>query len=113
MLATIIMRLHLLLLALPLALGEQLVIPAVEKAIAQQNAEFKAYTAYTDGPTGTAKAIAESPTPKAFFKVMNNAAAAPVAPYWYEQITHQGISAFNSNKAYKVYRNVKDFGAKG
>ena len=111
------MRLQsLLLLALPLALGEKLVIPAVEKAIAQQNAEFKAYTAYTDGPVGTAKAIAASPTPKALFQVLNKqavAAAATVAPYWYEQITHQGISAFNSNKAYKVYRNVKDYGAKG
>ncbi|KAI0017828.1 glycoside hydrolase family 55 protein [Xylariomycetidae sp. FL0641] len=34
--------------------------------------------------------------------------------YWYETIAHRGISAFNPNKAtYKVYRNVKDYGAKG
>ena len=109
------MRLHIALLALPLALGEKLVIPQVEQAIAQQVQEFKAYTAYTNGPVGTAKAIAASPTPQALAQVLNLQQAAPaaVAPYWYEQIAHQGISAFNSNKAYKVYRNVKDFGAKG
>ncbi|KAH0545396.1 hypothetical protein FGG08_000537 [Glutinoglossum americanum] len=45
------------------------------------------------------------------------AAAAAVAPscasYWLEQITHQGTSAFNPDKSYKTFRNVKDFGAKG
>ncbi|KAF4635475.1 hypothetical protein G7Y89_g2624 [Cudoniella acicularis] len=33
-------------------------------------------------------------------------------PYWYEMITHQGISAFGPS-GYQVYRNVKDYGAKG
>lgn len=33
-------------------------------------------------------------------------------PYWYEDITHQGISAFGPS-GYVVYRNVKDYGAKG
>jgi glucan 1,3-beta-glucosidase len=32
--------------------------------------------------------------------------------YWYENIAHQGISAFGPS-GYQVYRNVKDFGAKG
>jgi glucan 1,3-beta-glucosidase len=41
------------------------------------------------------------------------ATAAP-SPYWLESITHQGISAFNSDPAsYQVFRNVKSFGAKG
>lgn len=35
-----------------------------------------------------------------------------VAPYWLESITHQGISAFGP-AGYQVFRNVKDFGAKG
>lgn len=36
------------------------------------------------------------------------------APYWLEDIKHQGISAFHSNpSSYEVFRNVKDFGAKG
>ncbi|OZJ02108.1 hypothetical protein BZG36_05282 [Bifiguratus adelaidae] len=36
------------------------------------------------------------------------------APMWIENITHDGMAPFNSNSsAYQVYRNVKDFGAKG
>lgn len=34
-------------------------------------------------------------------------------PYWLEQIKHQGVSSFNTNSSYQVFRNVKDFGAKG
>ncbi|KAF8847257.1 pectin lyase-like protein [Acephala macrosclerotiorum] len=42
------------------------------------------------------------------------AAAVTAAPYWLEGIKHQGISAFNTNSSsYQVFRNVKDFGAKG
>lgn len=41
------------------------------------------------------------------------AAAASCAPYWFEQIKHQGKASFNSNSTYQVWRNVKDFGAKG
>jgi hypothetical protein len=38
----------------------------------------------------------------------------PPAPYWLEDIRHQGISAFNSDPdTYQVFRNVKSFGAKG
>lgn len=34
--------------------------------------------------------------------------------FWYEAITKQGTAAFNTNpSAYKVYRNVKDYGAVG
>lgn len=33
-------------------------------------------------------------------------------PYWYETIKHQGISAFGPS-GYQVFRNVKDYGAKG
>ncbi|EGN92975.1 glycoside hydrolase family 55 protein [Serpula lacrymans var. lacrymans S7.3] len=40
--------------------------------------------------------------------------ASPSDPFWMETITHQGTSAFNSNpSSYQVFRNVKDFGAKG
>lgn len=40
--------------------------------------------------------------------------AAPTDPYWLETIKHQGTSPFNSNpSSYQVFRNVKDFGAKG
>lgn len=40
--------------------------------------------------------------------------ANPNDPYWLETIHHQGTSAFNpSPSSYEVFRNVKDFGAKG
>ena len=33
--------------------------------------------------------------------------------YWLENVKHQGISAFNPDSNYTVFRNVKDYGAKG
>lgn len=38
------------------------------------------------------------------------------APYWLENIKHQGLAPFNTNTTngtYQVFRNVKEFGAKG
>lgn len=36
------------------------------------------------------------------------------APYWLENIKHQGIASFNPNPSnYTVFRNVRDFGARG
>lgn len=35
------------------------------------------------------------------------------APFWLESIHHQGTAAFNPDKSYQVFRNVKDFGAIG
>ncbi|KAF9483862.1 exo-beta-1,3-glucanase [Pholiota conissans] len=40
--------------------------------------------------------------------------AAASDPFWLQNIKHQGLSAFNANpSSYQVFRNVKDFGAKG
>lgn len=40
--------------------------------------------------------------------------AGPNDPFWLEDIKHQGIAAFNPDpSSYQVFRNVKDFGAKG
>lgn len=40
--------------------------------------------------------------------------AAASDPFWMQNIQHQGLAAFNSNPStYQVFRNVKDFGAKG
>ncbi|KAL0947433.1 hypothetical protein HGRIS_013543 [Hohenbuehelia grisea] len=40
--------------------------------------------------------------------------AAAGDPFWMQNIKHQGTAAFNSNPSgYQVFRNVKDFGAKG
>lgn len=41
-------------------------------------------------------------------------AAPSDASYWLADIKHQGIAAFNQDPSgYKVFRNVKDYGAKG
>lgn len=40
-------------------------------------------------------------------------AAAVKADYWMNEVKHQGIASFNPDKSYQVFRNVKDFGAKG
>lgn len=35
-------------------------------------------------------------------------------PYWLAEVQKQGLAAFNKNpQGYKVFRNVKDYGAKG
>lgn len=40
--------------------------------------------------------------------------AAAGDPFWMQTIRHQGLSAFNANPtSYQVFRNVKDFGARG
>jgi len=33
--------------------------------------------------------------------------------YWVGNIKRQGVAAFNKNADYQVFRNVKEFGAKG
>ncbi|KAJ8122862.1 hypothetical protein O1611_g9734 [Lasiodiplodia mahajangana] len=91
----------------PLAAAEKLVIPAVEKAVSLQLAEFSKY--YVDAANETF----DSPTTPTSHDVRSIEERA-TSTYWYEAITHQGISAFNANvTTYKVYRNVKDYGAKG
>jgi glucan 1,3-beta-glucosidase len=44
---------------------------------------------------------------------LSGGTAAPNDPYWLQSIKHQGTSAYNPNSNYQVFRNVKDFGAKG
>lgn len=39
--------------------------------------------------------------------------AASTDPFWLEAIKHQGKAAYNQDPSYQVFRNVKDFGAKG
>ncbi|KAJ5998399.1 Pectin lyase fold/virulence factor [Penicillium sp. IBT 35674x] len=56
------------------------------------------------------------PTPIAplKFSVDVSTDATDDASYWLADIAHQGIAAFNSNPSnYAVFRNVKDYGAKG
>ena len=41
------------------------------------------------------------------------AAAAFPDGYWMNDLSGKGRAAFNSNSNYKVFRNVKEYGAKG
>lgn len=64
---------------------------------------------------GYSKYLYHSPSPGSTSSVKKHDVVSPAAAgqaYWYEGIAHQGISAFGA-AGYKVYRNVKDFGAKG
>lgn len=109
------------LLLAPFALGEQLVIPEVQAAIAGQLSKFSKYTFFK----GTATVATPASTPQVTVKALaepaeaeDRAVGAPAAattpfPYWYETIAHQGKAAFNTNASYVVYRNVKNYGAKG
>jgi len=53
------------------------------------------------------------------FASPTSSSSPPVEPqqdgcsYWYEDMPHQGISAFNGDSSYQVFRSVKDFGARG
>jgi glucan 1,3-beta-glucosidase len=45
---------------------------------------------------------------------LGNGTAAEGDPYWLQNMSHVGTAAFNpSPSTYKVYRNVKDYGAVG
>lgn len=39
--------------------------------------------------------------------------ARDASDYWVAGVKHQGIVAFGNGTEYQVFRNVKDFGAKG
>lgn len=73
----------------------QLKIPEVDNVVANVLKEFGHYVDY-QGNHSDASTISKRQT----------------TPYWYETITHQGISAFGPS-GYTVYRNVKDYGATG
>lgn len=41
-------------------------------------------------------------------------ASSNAGPMWIQNIKHEGLAAFNYNpSSYPVYRNVRDYGAKG
>jgi glucan 1,3-beta-glucosidase len=67
-------------------------------------------------PSNSVDADFSVPTPIASldFSVDVSIDATGDASYWLADIAHQGIAAFNSNPSdYTVFRNVKDYGAKG
>lgn len=85
-------------------------IPAVDELVSAALEPLADYTDY-HGPTGNASADLSKAT-EAF--VANIAVEAADVSYWLAEIAHQGKAAFNPNpSSYTVFRNVKDYGAKG
>jgi len=81
-------------------------IPQVEVLVHSMTAEYSKFVGWHGTPTGKPWPHPARPTHRP--KPSNQ------CDYWLEDIKHQGISAFNANPAsYQVFRNVKDFGAKG
>ena len=92
---------------LPLALAtgafsSQLDIPEVKAAVDAALEGYDNYAAYS-GPTNEAPA-----------RVLNAEVnqANVTGSFWMENIKHQGVAPF-APEGYQVFRNVKDFGAKG
>lgn len=78
--------------------------------------QFKQYTTFqgADKAPLSIDPHAESATsPNASTVIQKRATTPYCAPYWLENIKHQGKAAFNSNSSYVVFRNVKSYGAKG
>ena len=87
------------------AAAEDFNIPAVEKVVDAALAKYHDYVAY-DGPTGAGTArVANGLSVTAGAEVSDPA-------YWLADITHQGYAPFGPS-GYTVFRNVKDYGAKG
>ncbi|KAJ8058340.1 hypothetical protein OCU04_012532 [Sclerotinia nivalis] len=81
----------------------QLHIPQVDKVVTKVLNKFAPYVHNKGNHTDVAVISAKDDMAKIIPRA---------TPYWYEQISHQGKSAFGPS-GYKVYRNVKDYGAKG
>ncbi|KAL0260589.1 hypothetical protein SLS55_004279 [Diplodia seriata] len=78
--------------------------------------QFKEYATFqgADKAPLSINPHAESATsPNASTVIQKRATTPYCAPYWLENIKHQGKAAFNSNSSYVVFRNVKSYGAKG
>ncbi|KAI0394941.1 glycoside hydrolase family 55 protein [Xylariaceae sp. FL0594] len=108
------MRLTAGLVLLPLALADVLVIPEVTNAVKAQLERFREYVAVNNSSTDVLDAGAHHGRGFEGNHLGERQTGGSGSSYWYENIAHRGISAFNSNPAaYKVYRNVKEYGAKG
>jgi glucan 1,3-beta-glucosidase len=90
-------------------------VPEVSSVVSSVTASFVAAVLYTGPTSGASSSLKTSSTSKGTAPVATpETAAVGATPYWFELIKHQGISVFNSNpSSYQVFRNVKDFGAKG
>lgn len=78
-------------------------LPQVDKLVKEALKPFAAYTHYHGPKQSSTQSVVQAVS-----------AATVDSPYWLANIAHQGLAAFNSNPSgYKVFRNVKDYGAVG
>lgn len=88
-------------------------LPIVDELVSSAMLPFEQYTSY-NAPTEIAIPPAAVETAAVKVQAAAVEAAAADTGYWLADIAHQGIAAFNSNPSgYVVFRNVKDYGAKG
>lgn len=95
--------------------AQLLEIPAVDDIVSSAMLPFEQYTSFGLAPTKIASAAVSFGT-KAAVNAESAVAAVAAADtaYWLADIAHQGVAAFNPNPSgYQVFRNVKDYGAKG
>lgn len=95
--------------------AQLLKIPAVDDIVSSAMLPFEQYTSFGLAPTKIASAAVSFGT-KAAVNAESAVAAVAAADtaYWLADIAHQGVAAFNPNPSgYQVFRNVKDYGAKG
>ncbi|KAJ7445696.1 exo-beta-1,3-glucanase [Mycena galericulata] len=57
--------------------------------------------------------MTDSRSPESSSTTLDTPLAASTDLFWLEAIKHQGKAAYNQDPDYQVFRNVKDFGAKG
>ncbi|KAJ6110142.1 hypothetical protein N7486_002377 [Penicillium sp. IBT 16267x] len=95
------------------ASAQLLDIPAVDKIVSSALRPFEQYIA-NHSASGVTSTSASSKNDSQTFQAISAVAATADTAYWLADITHQGIAAFNPNPStYTVFRNVKDYGAKG
>lgn len=93
--------------------AQLLEIPEVDELVSAAMLPFEQYTSY-DAPTEIAIPAASLETNVVTVQADVAEVAAADTAYWLADIAHQGRAAFNSNPSgYTVFRNVKDYGAKG
>lgn len=97
------------------ASAQLLEIPTVDDILSSAMLPFDQYTSFGPATTKVASAAVSFGTKAAVIaESTGTTVAAADTGYWLADIAHQGVAAFNSNPSgYKVFRNVKDYGAKG
>lgn len=93
--------------------GQLLDTPAVDELVSSALSPFEQYTSTEALPEIVTSAAKIQTSVTKIQAAVSGAAAADTA-YWLADIAHQGVAAFNPNPSgYGVFRNVKDYGAKG